>query len=363
MEKEKTVIAGFDIGGAHLKVTRVESGRVVAATIRATPLWLGLDTLAAAIEETRPIHDGADVRAFTMTGELSDIFPSREAGVAGLLGQISKHFPSGKRLIYAGRSGFVGIDEAARLTMDVASANWHATASLVAKLAGNALFVDMGSTTTDIIAVKGGVVANEGYTDAERLFTGELVYTGFTRTFLFGVASSAPVRGRLTPLMNEYFASIADVHRILGVLEEADDKHPSADGKEKTEAGSVARLARMVGRDAADLAPSEWRDIASWFSERQLRTIHDAAFRVAGGLSDNAPVVGAGIGRWQIMRLAGRMERGFIDLADLIPADDAVRGEASSAAPAAAVALLARNTRPERGSDSGQHALHQGHKD
>ena len=87
------------------------------------------------------------------------------------------------------------------------------------------------------------------------MLSGELVYTGFTRTFLFGVASSAPVRGRLTPLMNEYFASIADVHRILGVLDEKDDKHPSADGKEKTVAGSIARLARMVGRDAADLTP------------------------------------------------------------------------------------------------------------
>ena len=94
---------------------------------------------------------------------------------------------------------------------DIASANWHATAALVARLTGEALFVDMGSTTTDIIPVRNGAVASEGYTDAERLMTGELVYTGFTRTFLFGVASSAPVRGRLTPLMNEYFASIADV--------------------------------------------------------------------------------------------------------------------------------------------------------
>ena len=77
--------------------------------------------------------------------------------------------------------------------------------------------------------------------------------------------------------MNEYFASIADAHRILGVLDEADDRHPSADGKEKTVAGSIARLARMVGRDAADLLPGEWRDVAAWFSERQLRMVHDAA--------------------------------------------------------------------------------------
>lgn len=341
MEKGKHIVAGFDVGGAHLKVTRAEHGRIVAAATVATPLWQGLDRLATGFRELEPLYRGAGLNAFTMTGELSDIFPSREAGVAVLLAEIADRFPR-KSLVYAGRAGFVGLDAAAGLAMDVASANWHATAALAARLAGDALLVDMGSTTTDIIALEAGSVANEGYTDAERLLSGELVYTGFTRTFLFGVASAAPVRGRLTPLMNEYFASIADAHRILGVLDEADDKHPSADGKEKTVAGSTARLARMVGRDAADLAPTEWRTIAAWFSERQLRTIHDAAFRVAARLAGDAPVVGAGTGRWQVRRLAGRMERRFVDFADLIPVtDDDVRSAASSAAPATAVALLA----------------------
>jgi uncharacterized hydantoinase/oxoprolinase family protein len=141
--------------------------------------------------------------------------------------------------------------------------------------------------------------------------------------------------------MNEYFASMADAHRILGLLDEKDDKHATADGKEKTIAGSIARLARMVGRDAVDLTPAEWRDVAAWFSERQLRTIHDAAVLVAGKLQAGAPVVCAGTGRRQIARLAERMGRRLVDFADIIPADDAVRKEASSAAPACAVALLA----------------------
>ncbi|RUV60548.1 hypothetical protein EOA85_09170, partial [Mesorhizobium sp. M5C.F.Ca.IN.020.29.1.1] len=215
MEKRKSIAAGFDIGGAHLKVTRAQDGRIVEAVTIATPLWQGLQTLTSAFEESAPIYAGADLNAFTMTGELADVFPSRDAGVAALLDEISTRF-AGEKLIYAGPSGFVGVEQAARLSSDVASANWHATASLVATLAGDALFVDMGSTTTDIIAIRNGAVANDGYTDAGRLLSGELVYTGFTRTFLFGVASSAPVRGRLTPLMNEYFASIADAHRILG---------------------------------------------------------------------------------------------------------------------------------------------------
>lgn len=342
MTRKNNVVVGCDIGGAHFKIARAENGRIVEARTLAAQLWLGLDQLAKAVEETASLFAGSRLNAFTMTGELSDIFPSREAGIAGLLEQIGRHFP-GQPAIYAGRSGFVRTDQAAGLGLDVASANWHASAALVARTLGDALFVDMGSTTTDIIVVRNHEVANQGYTDAERLDTGELVYTGFVRSALHGIVPTAPIRGRPTPLMNEYFASIADVHRILGVLDENDDKQPSADRQAKTTEGSMARMARMVGRDAADLSTSEWRDLAAWFSEQQLRLIHDGTFQAVGThrIASDAPVVGAGIGRWQISRLATRMERRYVDFADIIPADEAARKEAGSAAPATAVALLA----------------------
>ena len=47
--------------------------------------------------------------------------------------------------------------------------------------------------------------------------------------------------------MNEYFASMADVYRILGELPEGADMHPAADEREKTSPASCARLARMIG--------------------------------------------------------------------------------------------------------------------
>jgi probable H4MPT-linked C1 transfer pathway protein len=199
----------------------------------------------------------------------------------------------------------------------------------------------MGSTTTDILALVGGAVRNRATTDAGRLSTSELVYTGFTRTLPFGVAQTAPVQGRLTPLMNEFFAAMGDVHRILGMLADGIDQHVTADGKEKTVEASIARLARMVGRDAAELADAEWRTVAEWFSERQLRMVHDAAVLVATGLAPDAPVIGAGIGRPQIERLARRMERPYLDFSTLFPVEEAARDEASAAAPATALALLA----------------------
>ena len=84
-----------------------------------------------------------------------------------------------------------------------------------------------------------------------------------------------------------------------------------------------------------------------WFSERQLRLVHDAAVRVAGKLAPMRQSSGRH-GALADQRLAERMERRFIDFADIIPADDAVRSAASSAAPASAVALLAAAGSDER---------------
>ena len=68
--------------------------------------------------------------------------------------------------------------------MDIASANWHACAALIAGKHTSALFVDLGSTTTDIVPIVDGKVAARGYTDAQRLAAGELIYTGLVRGFV-----------------------------------------------------------------------------------------------------------------------------------------------------------------------------------
>ena len=71
----------------------------------------------------------------------------------------------------------------------------------------------------------GGEIAASGYTDAERLETGELVYTGLVRGFIMATAPRAPFDGGWTSLVNENFANMADVHRILGTLDEGALEH------------------------------------------------------------------------------------------------------------------------------------------
>src|SRR5262249_36326903 len=150
--------------------------------------------------------------------------------------------------------------------------------------------------------------------------------------------------GSFTPLINENFANMADVYRILGTLPEDADQMVTADGREKTAAASMARLARMVGRDACDADAAAWVALARWFAEAQLRTILDGAMLVlsAARLPDDAPVVGAGIGADLVRTLAQRLGRPYVPFEALLAVAPQARAAASCGAPAAALAILAR---------------------
>ena len=337
-----SVVIGWDVGGAHLKAARIVDGRVAATAQVPCTLWRGLDHLAPALAAARQVVGDAPRHAVTTTGELVDAFPDREAGVAAIAAAMEQALSPAEVQVYAGRAGFAPPEEAGALWALVASANWHATASIVARVRPEALMIDMGSTTTDVVPIADGLVRARGMKDHERMVVGELVYTGLTRSFIMAGPPLAPVGGGWTPLMNEYFASMADVWRVLGQLDEAHDQHPAADGRDKTAKASAARLARMVGLDRKDRAPEDWVRLARWFAEAQMRRIEDAIHLVlSAGTFDAAPViVGAGAGRQVIARIATRQEMRFEDFANVIAVEPAARAGAALCAPAVCVALL-----------------------
>jgi probable H4MPT-linked C1 transfer pathway protein len=201
----------------------------------------------------------------------------------------------------------------------------------------------MGSTTTDIIPVVSGRPSPRGLTDGERLATGELVYTGLTRTDVSAVAHEAAYRSRPQRLAAGGFANLADVRRVLGELPPDVDQHETADRRGKSPEESLARVARCFGRDSAEATPEDWREAARTIADRQMGDLRAACRQVlaATPVAEGAPVVAAGIGAAHIEGLAadlGRPCRPFGDLADAAPG---CRMWATRCAPAVAVALLA----------------------
>ncbi|HXG44196.1 MAG TPA: hydantoinase/oxoprolinase family protein [Gemmatimonadales bacterium] len=337
-------VVGWDVGGAHLKAARLgETGAIERVIQLPCPLWQGMERLEAALAEALAALGPAGLHAVTMTGEMVDLFAGRNEGVAAILGAMRKALAGATLRVWAGRAGLVSAEEAHRLTAQVASANWLASATLVAQRLDAAILVDIGSTTTDLVPVAGGAVLARSATDAERLAAGELVYTGVVRTPVMALADRVPFAGDWVPLMAEFFATAADVYRLTGRLPEGVDLHPAADGGPKTVPASARRLARMIGRDVESAPEAAWERLARWLAERQLRRIQDACDRILSreDLPAGAPLVGAGVGRFLAAELAERLRRSYLDFGRLLGGPEAERARGADCAPAVAVAWLA----------------------
>jgi probable H4MPT-linked C1 transfer pathway protein len=340
---------GWDLGGAHLKaVLMQDDGRVLQVFQKPCPLWRGIGFLEQAVAEVMASLEAIPGRhAVTMTGELADIFQNRDTGVQ-LLAECMMHCLEPVEMhIYAGPSGFVRAEAIHDHLHLIASANWHASAAYLAARVNDGLLVDIGSTTTDIILLHHGLPAARGYTDAERLQREEMVYTGVVRTPVMAVTQRLPFAGEWQRLAAEHFATMADVYRLTEELSEDCDMAETADGAGKTVTDSARRLARMTGRDLESATLSQWRQTAFFVRSKQLHTLQSALERnlSRGLLPDDAPLIGAGAGRFLARELAQLLRRPYVNSADLIDAAGNGSAEwASVCLPAYAVAWLGRGS-------------------
>ncbi|MCB1800415.1 MAG: hypothetical protein KDI82_01885 [Gammaproteobacteria bacterium] len=338
-------VIGWDVGGAHLKVAAIGSDdSLLWVRQLPLPLWRGLSHLDETVSQIAKVDDLSRYEhVVTMTGELVDLFDDRKDGVVTLATRLQGLLPTPEFRLYAGGRGWVVPSQAASAALDIASANWHATAAWLARCHPRGVLVDIGSTTTDILAFHDGEVAHRGFSDRERLASEELVYTGIVRTPVMAVAQRVPLQGEWLSLANEHFATMADVYRVLELLPANADQHDTADGRDKSLQSSMRRLARMVGADVQDANPSEWHCLAAYIAERQMDSIANACWRQLSrpGVG-RATLFGAGIGKFLVHPLAQRLGCDTADLDALLGRPQFGDLPAASCAPAVAVARLAR---------------------
>ena len=296
----------MDIGGANTKAAWFD-GELVRTLTRPFEVWRDREALAGVLREVGA--GPADAVAITMTAELSDAFRTKREGVAFVLDAAEEALGHRPLSVLTTAGELVTVDEARSRPWDVAAANWVATALAVAEAHPDALLIDVGSTTTDIVPIAGGRVAATGYNDLERLVAGELVYTGVLRTNLAAIAPRVPVRGAWCPVASEYFAISADVHLVLGRLAPEAYDCPTPDGRPPTVEFARERIARLVCADVEQLEPGEIDAIAAHLADEQLRQIEDAARGVVRPLPPAAPVVAAGSGAFLGREVASRLGR------------------------------------------------------
>lgn len=336
---------GWDVGGAHLKVASVDAtGNLNFVNQYASPLWQGVECLLELFPATVSSLPESDyVHALTITAELADVFDNREQGVQSLINVFEKTLGNEINL-YTLDDGLLTLDTAKNKTAQIASANWHASSTYASSLIDTGVFIDIGSTTTDIIPFQNNQLINKGFDDQTRLCCDELVYTGVIRTSLMSLADKVPFKGEWQNIAAENFATTADIYRILSCLYKDDDLMTTADGKAKDLQSSMQRLARMIGSDInSSIENQSWFQLAEFFREKQLQLISNAVSRVLSTMSGNEiKLVSAGTGRFLVEEIARRLGLPYLEFSSLCKTGSVDTHKCNVCAPAVAVAQLNR---------------------
>lgn len=329
---------GIDVGGANTKLATAD-GRVES---RYAPLWEAkerlFDVLAAA-QRTYGSH--LEAVGAVMTGELSDCFASRREGVLFIKEALASTFES---VLFFDLSGtFQDASAVDRNPLAFAASNWLASATLVAKQYPDAIFVDIGSTTTDVIPIVGGQVRARK-TDLGRLQAGELLYSGILRTNIAALLQTVELaEGEVSGVASELFAITADAYLVLGELSEAEYSCSSPnsyafrgrEADEKSRVSALQRLARVVCSDLEELGERGTVRIAAQVKRVQVDALAGAFARLRAeyGLET---VVAAGIGDFLVREAAAVLDLHPVFLSTVYGNDIA------ATFPAYAVAKLAK---------------------
>jgi probable H4MPT-linked C1 transfer pathway protein len=351
---------GWDIGGSNTKLALVRAGSVIAVRSHAFELRRARGDLGHALQRMvdeilpttsdtgeglspaalrvaggrRLVRATPDVHAVTMTAELSRAFLTKGEGVSFVLDAVGTAFPADDIRVFAVDGRFLSPAAARRDPLAVAASNWAATARVVAARYPDAILIDIGTTSTDIIPIVDGVVAALGRTDPERLVSGELVYTGALRTPAEAMASQVPFRGELAAVAAEGFALAGDVHRWRGDLAAHDYTCETPDGRGATRDAAGHRLARVVCADREMLDDDAVSAIAGALAAAQEDRVREALERVCSRHPRVRVAIVAGLGAFIAARAA--RAAGL----DVRPLAADVGEPAAYSAPAACVALL-----------------------
>jgi probable H4MPT-linked C1 transfer pathway protein len=327
-------IVGWDIGGVNTKVSRL--ARTLSIPFELQRDLAGLAPLLRQAA-SRLGSDWADHHAVTMTAELSQAFRTKREGVAFVLTALEASFPEGRLHVYTSAGEFVTPQHARSRPLDVAASNWAATAHWVAHLVPNCILIDIGTTTADLIPIQNGAVAARGRTDAERLRTGELVYSGVLRTPVEAFARRVPLDGATAGVSAEGFALSGDVYLWLGRLREEDYTCPTPDRRPATREYAGERLTRVVCADRELLGESAITDLAESLARDQLRPIIEGLEGIRHRFPALDTAVVTGLGQFLAEDVARAAELRVIRLSDR------VQGAGQTAAATAVAWLLGQS--------------------
>ncbi|AIY90658.1 hypothetical protein GACE_1625 [Geoglobus acetivorans] len=298
----------MDIGGANIKVYDGSS------RIYYFPMWQKWQELGDFLK-------GLNLRGrvgVVLTGELADSFSSKAEGVVYITNAVKNAFED---------VVFIDLDGNLKRKIDnpenFAANNWVASVRYLSGEFDDFIFADMGSTTTDLIPVRDGRIL-AGKTDFERLNREELLYFGMLRT-----PSSFLIKRNCS---SEFFSITADAMLVLGLIDGTAYSCETPDGRGKSSAECMQRLARQVCADLHEVGEDYVMELAGEIKDEMVSRVAEV-FEQKRNLYRIETVVGCGIGEVLLKEAAELAEMEYVSLREKY-------GEVSDIFPAFAMARL-----------------------
>ena len=294
-------IAGFDIGGANtdLAIIEFENNEIknIEVDFKYLPMWSNNDDLSQAlIELVKNICPLSEIDAvgISMTAELVDAYDTKKEGVLDVVAKCEETFSC--PIAYVGVDGMLSSEDIKQNPIKAAAANWIATAQIATLISDNCIFIDTGSTTTDIIPVKNARECAIGRSDFDRLATGELVYSGTLRTNISSFIDTVEFNNKEYAVASELFAQTADIYRVLELITEEDYVCDTFDGESKSKIDCAKRIARVLCADLDVLSIDDIVEISEFIHQKQIQQISEGLKKVSA-VQNSDLIITTGLGK------------------------------------------------------------------
>ncbi len=317
--KKRNIYIGWDIGGANTKYC-ILNDNTIDCKIKSCELWRTTKEIQKLISEIHKKFSNKYniINAISMSGEMCDIFPTRELGVKQILSFFNNQ--KSDNYVFSKNKKFIKINK--NISSDlIASMNWLAVATYLKNFNKNIIGIDLGSTTTDVLLVKNNKIFNKRKNDFTGLSSYELIYTGCLRTPILAIANKIKMRNKFYNVIPENFASIADVYNVLSVIPYKYNYTNSSDNRPKTNYYSMKRLARIFG---FDYSKSHKNTILSL--SKKIMSIHLSKidyiinYHIKDKYSTikDLKIIGIGVGRELVRRICKKNKWDYRDFMDYI---------------------------------------------
>jgi len=328
---------GIDIGGAHLKVVGVDRrNKVVFVDYESCAIWEGIEKLQAKFRNLNNIINNNSVKCgITMSAEMCDNFKNRQRGAEILITEcnnlrFNNFFYVSSNEVFTKKPTYE----------QLISLNWHSIGRFLENKIESCIAIDFGSTTTDFICIKNNKIVNKFTDDYSRINNAELLYTGFTRTPIFGVTDQIDYNKKNLKIIPEFFSNTSDIYRVLGKLDRKIDLDDTADKSRKNITQSLIRLSRSFGFDYKSRNLKKIKVISQQISFIQLNQIFQITLELQKKfLLKNQPVVISGIGQDVLYNYLKKKKLESLYFKQFLN-KSRLNKSASFHAPAASIALL-----------------------